>query len=315
MVRRKDVNCVSNVSNTCPAPAAHWYDFAMLLTRQALLASAIFALGAPLTLRPVVAAEPEDRAQLSACVEKNMTADDSLIMRRFIFLFMSDVMQTDADIQGDVAAKRDALSTGAAGLITRLAEKDCKAEVHALIADKPQGGAFKSLFDDIGKPVQSSLTMGLPKAAIALGMGIMKKLDPATLADLEVIDLSGAAGPAAAPAAQTNPRSHLSRAAVSGVRLRVLFETSLNPDCSVVGPTVIRALIHPTQGTATIENAKDFTNYDATNQRYHCNVARVAGAAVYYQSKPGYTGPDSASYEVITPSGLRRQIDVDINVN
>jgi hypothetical protein len=287
----------------------------MLLTRQALLASAIFALCAPLTLRPVVAAEPEDRAQLSACVEKHMTADDSLIMRRFIFLFMSDLLQTDADIQGDVAAKRDGLAAGAASLITRMAETDCKSEVRALIADAPQGGAFKALFEEIGKPVQASLSAGLPRAGIALGIGIMKKIDPATIADLGIINTPLAAAPAAAPVAQSNPRSHLSRAAVSGVRLRLLFETSLNPDCSLIGPTVIRALIHPTQGTATIENTKDFTSYDAANQRYHCNESRVAGAAVYYQSKPGYTGPDSASYELITPSGVRRQIDVDINVN
>jgi hypothetical protein len=280
--------------------------------RSVLSALTLLAIAAAFQVgQPVLAAEAEDRAQLAACVDRHMTADDLLIMRRLVFLTMSDVLQTDADLQGDAVAKRDTVSAGAAGLITRMVEQDCKAEVHALTADKPQGGVFKVLFDDIGKPMQTTLTAGMPKAGAAMGLGIMKKLDAATIADVQSVD-STPGTPTGAPASQN---LRLNRAAVSGVRLRLAFETALNPDCSVLGQTVIRSLKSPSHGTATIEDTKDFTAYEAANQRYHCNEKRVPGTAIYYKSAREYTGPDSASYEIIYPSGIRRQVDVDITVN
>jgi hypothetical protein len=258
-----------------------------------------------------IAGEAEDRAQLGVCVDKHITPDDSLIMRRLIFLFMSDVLQTDADIQGDVAAKRDAVAGSAAALITRMAESDCKAEVHALMADKPAGGAFKPLFEAIGKPVQTALTAGMPKGGAALGLAVMKKLDAATVADIQFGE-----APFGTPSDTQPPRSpHLSRAAVAGVPLRLAFETALNPDCSPMGKTVIRVLKSPIHGTATIEDTKDFTSYETANQRYHCNEKRTAGTAIYYKSEARYTGPDFISYEVIYPSGLRRQIEIDLTAN
>jgi hypothetical protein len=256
-----------------------------------------------------VSADPTAREQLAACVDKHLTADDSVVMRRLLFFLMSDALQADSELQSGVAAKRDEVSTNAAALITRLSEQDCKAEVRALMAERPVGGAFKPIFDAITKPVLASLAAGMPKAAATVGLDIIKRLDAKTVADIQLMDTPT---PATAPA---NGNTHLTRAAVSGVRLRVAFETALNPDCSVMGKTVMRLLKSPSHGTATIEDTMDFTAYDSANQRYRCNEKRSAGTAMYYKSQPGYTGPDAESYEVIFPSGVRRMVDVDITVN
>jgi hypothetical protein len=276
-----------------------------------LAARALLAVAATFQVCSVAhAAEAEDRAQLATCVDAHMTADDSLVMKRLIFLFLSDVLQSDADIQGDAAAKRDTASASAATLINRVVEHDCKTEVHALVVDKPQGGAIKALIEDISKPMLSALTTGLPKAAATFGLGILKQLDAATVADLQLMDT-----PLGIPNPQTSQNARLSRAALSGVKLRLAFETSLNPDCSVIGETVIRLVKNPSHGTATIEDSKDFTAFEAANQRYRCNEQKVRGTAVYYKSVSGYAGPDFASYQIIYPSGIQRQIDVDITVN
>lgn len=277
----------------------------------ALLCAIVVAafLGAP----PAVAGEPEDRTQLTACVNKHMTADESAVMRRLLFFLMVDALQADSDLQGSLGAKRDGVVANAATLITRLAEQDCKDEVRALIADKPPDGAFKTIFDAMTKSTLTSVGPGMQKAGITMGLDIIKKLDSTTVADIQYVG-----PPTGAPApgtASVNANRRLSRVAVSGVRLRLSFETSLNPDCSAMGKTVIRVLTKPAHGAAAIEDIKDFTSFEATNQRYHCNERKTPGAAIYYQSERGYTGPDSVSYEIIFPTGMRRQNDVDLTVN
>jgi hypothetical protein len=143
----------------------------------------------------------------------------------------------------------------------------------------------------------------------------VKKLDPATIADLKLVESTAGTPPVTPPVMPSSQNVRLVREAVSGVRLRVLFDTALNPDCSVMGQTVMRLLKNPSHGTATIDATNDFTSYPATNQRYHCNEKKVSGIAIYYKSADRYTGPDTASFEVISPSGIRRQFAVDITVN
>jgi hypothetical protein len=281
-------------------------NFALLKATVGFLA----VLSTSLVAAPAFAGEIEDRAQLSVCVNAHLTTADGAVMRRVMFMLLADLLQPEAGPEAGLAGKRDEATGNAAALITRLAETDCKAEVSALMANKPAEGAFKTIFDAMNKTALAPLSAGLPRAGIALGLDIIKKLDPGTLADIQ----STAQPSGATAGAPVKSNTRMTRSAASGVRFRLSFETSLNPDCSAMGKTTVRVLTKPLHGTATIDETKDFTSYEAANQRYHCNERKTAGTAIYYQSERGYTGSDVISYEIISPTGVRHQNDFDIAV-
>ena len=107
-----------------------------------------------------------------------------------------------------------------------------------------------------------------------------------------------------APAAANKGVGDFKEVAVSGQPLRIDFEYSINPDCSVYPGTIeIRIVTPPQHGTVTINDGLAFTRFSEKNQRYACNTKPSPGKLVYYQSAPDYHGPDLIVERIIYPSG------------
>ena len=114
-----------------------------------------------------------------------------------------------------------------------------------------------------------------------------------------------APAPAPAPAAPAPPTTvEIKRYVVADHTVRLDFLADINPDCTSVGYSTIYIVQQPQHGQIVVENSTGFTNFAATNVRAECNKRRSDGVVVTYEPEPGYTGMDSASAEVIFPSGF-----------
>jgi hypothetical protein len=82
----------------------------------------------------------------------------------------------------------------------------------------------------------------------------------------------------------------------------------LHADCTFAGYPVVRILTPSEHGSVTIEEASDYPAYARDNQRYDCNLRKVQGTHVVYQSAPTFTGSDVFVIEVIFPSGDARTV-------
>jgi hypothetical protein len=100
----------------------------------------------------------------------------------------------------------------------------------------------------------------------------------------------------------------------AGHQVRALWTYSINPDCTSLGPIVVRITQAPQQGRVSIRNDRAFPNFPNSNVRNVCNARRVPGVAAYYQAASGYVGFDSISFDVIFPSGSYRQYTTNIQV-
>ena len=106
----------------------------------------------------------------------------------------------------------------------------------------------------------------------------------------------------------------LSRAAASGVPLKLYFAASTNPDCTAAGHPTIKLVSAPQHGHTRISATRDFVTFRESNVRSVCNTRRVAGTAAHYVSQRGYVGPDQTTIEVIWPSGRLVHVTYDISV-
>jgi hypothetical protein len=124
-------------------------------------------------------------------------------------------------------------------------------------------------------------------------------------------------GQPSAPAQATGTAtavSTLSRTVVAGARYQLSFYTDLHADCTSRGYPVVRVLTAPAHGSLTTEEASDYPAYARDNQRYDCNLRKVPGTRLSYQSEPNYTGADTAVVEVIYPSAEARTVTIGITV-
>jgi hypothetical protein len=94
--------------------------------------------------------------------------------------------------------------------------------------------------------------------------------------------------------------------------LRKVFD--LNADCSLAAYADIRVKTPPGHGTVTIVQGDYYPDYPLGNQRYTCNLKRQAGMAAFYQSDPGYVGPDSLTLEIVNPAGGDRILHYHLSV-
>ena len=272
------------------------------------------------------AAAGAERTALDACVAAHIGPADISTMRRLMTLAMLKSADNAEEFGVTLSqAKHDQIIDGVAKLLSRLGEQDCKAEVRAYVATAPVGGAFGALIQVLNQRTQTVLQPQLVRAGAMAGVEVIQKLDPAVMVDIGVdtgrLASDNAPPPppsVAPPPAMPSPAAGLKRvakSALSGVKLRLAFDTALNPDCSSVGKTVIRVTLAPAHGTATVEDGTGYSGFDEKNQRYHCNEQKSNGAILWYQSEKGYAGPDTLSYQVIYPTGGTREATVDLTVN
>ena len=138
--------------------------------------------------------------------------------------------------------------------------------------------------------------------------------------------LSDTAPPAAAPALpapppatpsappQTIPNIPLLRVVPKGEARAIAFYASLNPDCSVIGPVVVRTLTPPAHGQLTVEAAESFTRYGPRSPLAACNSRKVPGTRLTYEAEAGFEGIDSFRILVINADGTGYESDVKVSV-
>jgi hypothetical protein len=81
-----------------------------------------------------------------------------------------------------------------------------------------------------------------------------------------------------------------------------------------MGYPVVRVLAAPAHGSLTTEEATDYPGYARDNQRYDCNLRKVPGTRLFYQSEPNFAGADTGVVEVIYPSAEARTVTFGLTV-
>ncbi len=131
-----------------------------------------------------------------------------------------------------------------------------------------------------------------------------------------VAPLATSSAPAASPASAASklpkPVELLGFVPTDEKRM-IAFLSSINPDCTSLGPTAYRVLSKPEHGDVTFENTSGYSFFPSGN-REHCNTEKLPGLAVTYQSKPDYVGEDRFEVLFLLPPALARITDFDIIV-
>ncbi len=100
----------------------------------------------------------------------------------------------------------------------------------------------------------------------------------------------------------------------TGRRTRLSSFLSLNVDCSRAAYYTVRIVAPPAHGTASVEQGRYYPNYPPANPHSVCNASPQDGMALFYQSAPGYLGPDLLEVQAIAPDGRAQLIDYHLDV-
>ncbi len=113
---------------------------------------------------------------------------------------------------------------------------------------------------------------------------------------------------------QTIPNLPLLRVVPKGEARAIAFYASLNPDCSLIGPVVVRTLSKPARGRLTVEAAESFTRFGPGSPLAACNSRKVPGTRLTYESEEGFEGVDTFRILVINADGFGYESDVKVSV-
>ena len=107
----------------------------------------------------------------------------------------------------------------------------------------------------------------------------------------------------------------LSKAALGSSEITLMYNTAIDPDCSVHPPgTTLTILKPPEHGVARVSDEPIYTAFPPNNPRSACNNRKVPGHTAYYAANPGFTGHDRVVLQGSSPAGRVREITVDIEV-
>jgi hypothetical protein len=100
-----------------------------------------------------------------------------------------------------------------------------------------------------------------------------------------------------------------------GIERKLVFQASVNPDCSAMDGTVeARVVAAPSHGTIKFESGDAFPNYNASSPLAKCNNMKVKGLCAIYQSEGTFVGEDSATLLYLLPGGLGVEYTLNISV-
>jgi hypothetical protein len=119
--------------------------------------------------------------------------------------------------------------------------------------------------------------------------------------------------PVVAPPNVSGPLT-IARTVIAGSTIRLAFNVSMNPDCTVRSIPILRVLTEPMHGTTAISETEDFPSYPPANIRSVCNKAKARGVKLEYTPAPGYLGSDYLSYEMIFEDGVDRTVNIPLTV-
>ena len=101
---------------------------------------------------------------------------------------------------------------------------------------------------------------------------------------------------------------------VSGIRTRIGFSFSLNPDCSVDGTIVVRVLQPPKNGKFESVDEIGNSNYEKKDQKFRCNIESRLVSKYFYTSDEGFSGKDRLMIETFFPNGNSRKRTFEVTV-
>jgi hypothetical protein len=101
--------------------------------------------------------------------------------------------------------------------------------------------------------------------------------------------------------------------AFSGSKIKIGSLWTMDAECKSAQPD-IRVVKEPKNGEVSFEELRGPAALPKNHLRAHCDGSRVNGAAVYYESKDGYSGADQFKIEVDYKQGFVRSYTVYMNV-
>jgi hypothetical protein len=90
----------------------------------------------------------------------------------------------------------------------------------------------------------------------------------------------------------------LNAVAVSGLPLRLVHVTDLNPACSPAGKPIVRVVKNPEHGIVAVNGGEGYSSHASENPRHQCDFHPTSGVNAAYISAPGHAGPDSLAVDV-----------------
>ena len=107
----------------------------------------------------------------------------------------------------------------------------------------------------------------------------------------------------------------VSTTTMAGATLTLAEPQALNPDCSPLGPVVVKVTAPPDHGSVHIAQGMIFSDFKPGDPPYFCNARRTPATLVSYRAAAGYSGDDVAVIQVFFPSGRAPLIRYNITVN
>lgn len=90
--------------------------------------------------------------------------------------------------------------------------------------------------------------------------------------------------------------------------------TNLDADCKWLGISPADVTEPPRRGKLFVMRSVDYPQFTRENERYKCRFKKYPSERLYYQSEPGYTGPDHFQIKNIMPTGDTNLADFDVTV-
>lgn len=116
------------------------------------------------------------------------------------------------------------------------------------------------------------------------------------------------------PDLQAIPSFPMHRVVPRGEVRTIGFFTSLYPDCSAIGPVVVRTLSPPQHGRVSFAAADSFPRYGPSAPLAACNSRKVPGTRMTYEPDEGFEGVDGFRLLVINADGTAAEYDAKISV-
>jgi hypothetical protein len=123
-----------------------------------------------------------------------------------------------------------------------------------------------------------------------------------------------AAGVLAGCQTTVNRTADIQRSALPGSTINLAKPSSVNPDCSSLPTPRMLVVQAPAQGALSAAPGRVYPGFPASNVRSRCNSTAVRGLVINYTARPGSSGSDYFTYDIIFSDGevWRRNVSVTI---
>ncbi len=106
----------------------------------------------------------------------------------------------------------------------------------------------------------------------------------------------------------------LERSALAGSSVQVDSFHHIERDCRAAGLPRLRVVSAPAGGTLSSKATTAFPSYPAGNPYSACNNRRVPSLGVVYTARPGFSGRDTARFELYWSDGDVWTYTLNVNV-